>query len=142
MSILFQFLISQEFTSGPKCGSCVASAFYLSENQDGGCLNCVCMGVSSECSSSNVRLQRVMCFSAHCVQSVKLQHTAFRVLHFCTLHSKCKIKLLYTVFSFLQTVFKLLNSCTCIQSLNSCTLCSKCKIISTAFKVFNSCLLN
>lgn len=42
----------KKYTTGPQCNQCTPDAYYLNENSAGGCVNCFCMGVSSQCSSS------------------------------------------------------------------------------------------
>ncbi|XP_033120753.1 laminin subunit alpha-1-like [Anneissia japonica] len=43
----------KENTEGILCQTCSSSSFHISEMYDTGCLDCVCMGVTSECSSSS-----------------------------------------------------------------------------------------
>lgn len=37
---------------GPRCDQCAAGSFHL--NARSGCINCFCMGVTSQCTSSNL----------------------------------------------------------------------------------------
>lgn len=39
---------------GPRCDRCKANSFFLNANSDNGCINCFCMGVSSDCTSSTL----------------------------------------------------------------------------------------
>nr|XP_045613717.1 basement membrane-specific heparan sulfate proteoglycan core protein-like isoform X12 [Procambarus clarkii] len=43
----------KEFVMGPKCDQCKPNAFYLHEANRDGCIECFCMGITRQCSSSN-----------------------------------------------------------------------------------------
>ncbi|XP_037075728.1 basement membrane-specific heparan sulfate proteoglycan core protein-like isoform X4 [Pollicipes pollicipes] len=43
----------KEFATGAKCDQCKPRAFFLSDKNLHGCINCFCMGVTDQCSSSN-----------------------------------------------------------------------------------------
>lgn len=48
----------KRLTTGLLCDTCTSGSFHLSPGQVDGCLQCVCMGVASQCSSAAVFLQR------------------------------------------------------------------------------------
>ncbi|XP_066985998.1 basement membrane-specific heparan sulfate proteoglycan core protein [Macrobrachium rosenbergii] len=43
----------KEFVTGPKCDTCIQNSFYLNENNRYGCIDCFCMGITEQCTSSN-----------------------------------------------------------------------------------------
>ncbi|XP_069938272.1 basement membrane-specific heparan sulfate proteoglycan core protein isoform X44 [Cherax quadricarinatus] len=43
----------KEFVTGPKCDQCKPDSFYLNENNRDGCIECFCMGITRQCTSSN-----------------------------------------------------------------------------------------
>lgn len=47
------FLQCQDYVDGPTCGTCKANTFFLSGENQFGCIACFCMGVTRQCSSSN-----------------------------------------------------------------------------------------
>ncbi|XP_037089474.1 basement membrane-specific heparan sulfate proteoglycan core protein-like [Pollicipes pollicipes] len=54
----------KEFVTGSRCDRCVPRAFHLSASNQHGCVNCFCMGVTDQCSSSDwYRQQESLVFS-------------------------------------------------------------------------------
>ncbi|KAK7496947.1 hypothetical protein BaRGS_00011927, partial [Batillaria attramentaria] len=49
----------KSLTTGVLCDTCLPGSFHLAEGQEGGCLDCVCMGVASQCTSAPIFWQRV-----------------------------------------------------------------------------------
>ncbi|XP_071516712.1 basement membrane-specific heparan sulfate proteoglycan core protein-like isoform X3 [Panulirus ornatus] len=43
----------KEYVTGPKCDQCKPNSFYLNENNRYGCIDCFCMGITKQCTSSN-----------------------------------------------------------------------------------------
>lgn len=53
------FCFFQEYVTGPKCDQCKPNSFYLNENNRYGCIDCFCMGITRQCTSSNWYRQQV-----------------------------------------------------------------------------------
>ena len=50
-------LCLQEHVRGLSCNTCAASSFYLHAAHDTGCLGCVCMGITADCSATSWRVK-------------------------------------------------------------------------------------
>ena len=60
LSLKFIFFLSfQANVEGIKCTICKGGTFGLGTSPDLGCQNCVCMGITSECSAGDVKLNSV-----------------------------------------------------------------------------------
>ena len=51
--------VFQENVGGMTCDACKPGTFYMAEKNKYGCLECVCMGISDKCTSSDWRLETV-----------------------------------------------------------------------------------
>ena len=54
MTFYFSLQVNSE---GSRCERCKAGSFYKAESHDKGCLDCVCMGITTKCTSSTYYLK-------------------------------------------------------------------------------------
>ncbi len=59
VSVFLNFHVFQENVDGLTCDHCKSGTFYMAEKNKYGCLECVCMGISDKCTSSDWRLETV-----------------------------------------------------------------------------------
>nr|CAB3254668.1 basement membrane-specific heparan sulfate proteoglycan core protein-like [Phallusia mammillata] len=50
----------KEGCQGPRCNECKPGHYFLSEANAGGCLSCFCMGITDQCTSSNLNRSHVI----------------------------------------------------------------------------------
>ena len=49
----------QRFVTGPDCNQCQRETFYLHERNYYGCIRCFCMGITADCTSSDLYRSQV-----------------------------------------------------------------------------------